>query len=79
MLAFPKEDLPYIVDTDASDYGIGGVLSQSIEGAEHVRSTEMRMACRAALNAREGRARPPRTHIRQILTNHMHIAAGAHH
>ena len=26
-LAFPKEDLPYIVDTDASDYGIGGVLS----------------------------------------------------
>ena len=23
ILAFPKEDLPYIVDTDASDYGIG--------------------------------------------------------
>ena len=36
MLAFPKEDLPYIVDTDASDYGIGGVLSQSIEGTEFV-------------------------------------------
>ena len=36
VLAFPKEDLPYIVDTDASDYGIGGVLSQSIEGTEHV-------------------------------------------
>ena len=36
MLAFPKEDLPYIVDTDASDYGIGGVLSQNIEGTEHV-------------------------------------------
>ena len=32
VLAFPKEDLPYIVDTDASDYGIGGVLSQYIEG-----------------------------------------------
>ena len=32
VLAFPKEDIPYIVDTDASDYGIGGVLSQNIEG-----------------------------------------------
>ena len=28
VLAFPKEDLPYIIDTDASDYSIGGVLSQ---------------------------------------------------
>ena len=36
VLAFPKEDLPYIVDTGASDYGIGGVLSQCIEGTEHV-------------------------------------------
>ena len=36
VLAFPKEDLPYIVDTDTSDYGIGGVLSQCIEGTEHV-------------------------------------------
>ena len=36
MLAFPKEDLPYIVDTNASDYGIGGVLSQNIEGTEFV-------------------------------------------
>ena len=36
VLAFPKEDLPYIVDTDASDYGIGGVLSQNIAGTEHV-------------------------------------------
>ena len=36
VLAFPKEDLPYIVDTDASDYGIGGVLSQCVEGTEHV-------------------------------------------
>ena len=29
VLAFPKEGLPYIVDTDASDYGIGGVLTPS--------------------------------------------------
>ena len=26
-----KEDLPYIIDTDANDYGIGGVLSQNIK------------------------------------------------
>ena len=36
VLAFPQEDLPYIVDTDASDYGISGVLSQNIEGTEYV-------------------------------------------
>ena len=36
VFAFPKEDLPYIVDTDASDYGIGGVLSQNIKGTEYV-------------------------------------------
>ena len=36
VLAFPKEDIPYIVDTDASDYGIGGVLSECIEGSEYV-------------------------------------------
>ena len=35
VLAFPKEDLPYIIDT-ASDYGIGGVLSQDIDGTEYV-------------------------------------------
>ena len=28
MLAHPREDCPYILDTDASAYGIGGVLSQ---------------------------------------------------
>ena len=36
VLVFPKEDLPCIVDTDASDYGICGVLSQNVEGTEHV-------------------------------------------
>ena len=36
VLAFPKEDLPYIIDTDASDYGIGGVLSQDVDGTEYV-------------------------------------------
>ena len=36
VLAFLKEDLPYIIDTDASDYGIGDVLSQDVDGTEHV-------------------------------------------
>ena len=36
VLAFPKEDLPYIIDTDANDYGIGGVLSQDVNGTEYV-------------------------------------------
>ena len=36
VLAFLKEDLPYIIDTDASDYGIGGVLSQDVDGTEYV-------------------------------------------
>ena len=36
VLAFPREDLPYLVDTDASGYGISGVLSQNIEGTEYV-------------------------------------------
>ena len=36
VLAFPKEDLPYIIDTDASDYGISGVLSQDVNATEYV-------------------------------------------
>ena len=28
LLHFPRKDLPYVVDTDASEYGIGGVLAQ---------------------------------------------------
>ena len=158
VLAFPKEDLPYIVDTDASDYGIGGVLSQNIEGTEHViaynskslnpaqhkycttrrellavvatldhfkgydwgpkflvRTTDhaalvwltnlkniqgmlarwlaklqqfhfdiehkpgaqhgKQMACRAAPNVKEGRARPPQKHTRPIRTNHTQTVA----
>ena len=36
VLGFPKEDIPYFIDTDASDYGIGCVLSQDIDGTEYV-------------------------------------------
>ena len=36
VLAFPRGDLEYVVDCDASDYGIGGVLSQVQENEEKV-------------------------------------------
>ena len=36
ILAFPHFDAPFILYTDASDYGIGSVLSQKIDGTERV-------------------------------------------
>ncbi len=36
MLAYPDPDLPYIVDTDASNLAIGAVLSQVQDGEEKV-------------------------------------------
>ena len=36
VLAFPRGDLEYVVDCNASDYGVGGVLSQVQEGDERV-------------------------------------------
>ncbi|MFG1588201.1 ribonuclease H family protein [Staphylococcus aureus] len=36
MLSFPVLEVEFIVDTDASNSGIGAVLSQPIEGKEKV-------------------------------------------
>ena len=35
-LSYPSEERTFILDTDASDFVIGGVLSQLMEGLEHV-------------------------------------------
>ena len=36
VLAYPKPDLRYILDTDASDVGVSGVLTQIQDGKERV-------------------------------------------
>ena len=36
ILVYPNPDVPFILDTDASDYGIGAVLSQVQDGEERV-------------------------------------------
>ena len=36
MLAYPTSEDPFILDTDASDQGVGAVLSQVQDGEEKV-------------------------------------------
>ena len=35
-LSYPSEEHTFILDTNASDFAIGGELSQLIDGLEHV-------------------------------------------
>ena len=36
VLAFPRSDAEFIVDCDASDYGLRAVISQEQDGSERV-------------------------------------------
>src|SRR5438045_975147 len=36
LLAFPDFQLPFMVDTDASGYGVGAILSQEKNDMEHI-------------------------------------------
>ena len=50
ILAFPRTDLPFILDTDAFDHGIGADLSQIQEGIERVIAYYSRVLSKAKRN-----------------------------
>jgi len=50
VLCMPADDKPYVLDTDASDFAIGAVLSQEHEGVERVVAYASRRLSHAEVN-----------------------------
>ena len=50
ILAFPNFELPFIIDTDASDTALGAVLSQVIDGIEYPIAFESRVLTKTEVN-----------------------------
>lgn len=50
ILAFPRLDVPFILDTDASDSGLGAVLSQVQDGKDNVIAYALRALSKAKRN-----------------------------
>ena len=50
VLSMPTEEDPYILDTDASDFAIGAVLSQIVDGEEHVIAYASKRLSRTEVN-----------------------------
>ena len=50
ILAFPRTYLPFILDTNASDHGLGAVLSQIQEGIERLIAYYSRVLSKAERN-----------------------------
>ena len=50
MLAYSVLGAPYVLDTDASNTGIGAVISQVIDGVEHVLGYANRSLCKTERN-----------------------------
>ena len=50
ILAFPNFELPFIIDTDASETALGAVLSQVIDGTEYTIAFESRVFTKTEVN-----------------------------
>ena len=68
ILALPTNDGPYTLDTDASDYGLGAVLSQKQDGVERVIAYASR-----ALSTSERRYKTTRKELLAVVVGLKHF------
>jgi hypothetical protein len=65
VLAYPKPGLPYILDCDVSDLGVGGIISQVQDGKERVISY-------ASKKTEKGTTKIQRNQKRITCSDHIH-------